>query len=72
MAVVATAAVPRAAVSRTARTEPVAVLDTIGVDPAYAHHGVGHALMSQLFGNLGALQVDRVETVVAPEQLALL
>lgn len=62
----------RADIGDFGRTEPVAVLDTIGVDPAYAHHGVGHALMSQLFGNLGALQVDRVETVVAPEQLALL
>ena len=48
------------------RTEPVAVLDTIGVDPAYAHRGVGHALVSQLFANLGALRIDRVETVVAP------
>ncbi len=55
------------------RTEPVAVLDTIGVDPAYEHHGVGHALMSQLFANLDALHVDRVETVVEPTtQLALL
>ncbi len=54
------------------RTEPVAVLDTIGVDPAYEHRGVGHALVSQLFANLGALQVDRVETVVASTDLALL
>jgi ribosomal protein S18 acetylase RimI-like enzyme len=54
------------------RTEPVAVIDTIGVDPAYAHRGVGHALLSQLFVNLGALQIERVETVVAPRDLALL
>lgn len=54
------------------RTEPVAVLDTIGVDPAYAHQGVGHALLSQLFANLGALHIDRVETVVAPADLPLL
>jgi ribosomal protein S18 acetylase RimI-like enzyme len=54
------------------RTEPVAVLDTIGVDPAYEHRGVGHALVSQLFANLGALRVDRVETVVAPSDLGLL
>jgi len=54
------------------RTDPVAVIDTIGVDPAYRHRGVGHALLSQLFANLGALQVDRVETVVAPSDLALL
>jgi ribosomal protein S18 acetylase RimI-like enzyme len=54
------------------RTEPVAVLDTIGVDPAYEHRGIGHALVSQLFVNLGALKIDRVETVVAPADLALL
>lgn len=54
------------------RTEPVAVLDTIGVDPAYAHRGVGHALVSQLFANLGALQIDRVETVVTLAELPLL
>jgi ribosomal protein S18 acetylase RimI-like enzyme len=54
------------------RTQPVAVLDTIGVDPAYEHRGVGHALVSQLFANLGALHIDRVETVVAPTDLALL
>src|SRR5512139_1685699 len=46
------------------RTEPVAVIDTIGVDPEYEHRGVGHALMSQLFVNLGALRIERVETVV--------
>jgi GNAT superfamily N-acetyltransferase len=54
------------------RTEPVAVIDTIGVDPGYAHHGVGHALLSQLFANLGALRIERVETVVAPRDLGLL
>jgi len=54
------------------RTEPVAVIDTIGVDPAYAHRGVGHALLSQLFANLGALQIERIESVVAPRDLGLL
>jgi ribosomal protein S18 acetylase RimI-like enzyme len=54
------------------RTEPVAVLDTIGVHPDYAHHGLGHALLSQLFANLGALRIERVETVVASRDLALL
>jgi ribosomal protein S18 acetylase RimI-like enzyme len=53
------------------RTEPVAVLDTIGVDPAFAHRGIGHALLSQLFANLGALRVERVETIVAPHDIAL-
>jgi ribosomal protein S18 acetylase RimI-like enzyme len=54
------------------RTEPVAVLDNIGVDPAFAHHRVGTALLSQLFVNLAALQVERVETVVARENFGLL
>jgi len=54
------------------RTEPVAVLDTIGVDPDYAHHGVGHALLSQLFVNLEALRVERVETVVSSHNFELL
>lgn len=46
------------------RTEPVAVIDTLGVAPEYAHRGVGHALLSQLFLNLGGLRIERVETVV--------
>ena len=54
------------------RTEPSAVLDTIGVHPDYAHRRIGHALLSQLFANLGALCVERVETMVAPRDLALL
>jgi predicted N-acetyltransferase YhbS len=54
------------------RAQPVAVLDTLGVDPAYGHRGVGHALVSQLFANLGALHVDRVETIVAAQDLPLL
>ena len=54
------------------RTEPVAVIDTIGVDSGYAHRGVGHALLSQLFANLGALRIERVETVVAPHDFGLL
>jgi ribosomal protein S18 acetylase RimI-like enzyme len=54
------------------RTEPGAVLDTIGVHPEFAHRRIGHALLSQLFLNLGALCVERVETMVAPRDLALL
>jgi len=54
------------------RAEPVAVLDTIGVDPDYSHHGVGHALLSQLFVNLEGLRVERVETSVARENFGLL
>ena len=54
------------------RTEPVAVLDTIGVDPDYSGQGIGHALLSQLFANLDGLGVERVETVVANKDFQLL
>ena len=54
------------------RAEPVAVLDTIGVDISAWEHGIGHALMAQLFANLGELHIERVETLVASDDLALL
>jgi len=54
------------------RAEPVAVIDTIGVDPLCARQGIGRALLSQLFVNLSALGVERVETVVAPGNLDLM
>jgi ribosomal protein S18 acetylase RimI-like enzyme len=44
------------------RTDPEAVIDTIGVHPDYAHRGAGLALMSQLMANLTTLRVDRVRT----------
>jgi len=53
------------------RTEPVAVIDTLGVAPEHAKHGVGHALLSQLFANLGALRVESVETMIVHTELAL-
>lgn len=54
------------------RTEPVAVLDTIGVAPEYAQRGVGHALLEQLFFNLDALRIERIETQVESRALELL
>ena len=54
------------------RTAPVAVLDTIGVDKEHWQSGIGRALMAQLFANLGELQIERVETVVASNDLGLL
>jgi predicted N-acetyltransferase YhbS len=54
------------------RAEPVAVIDTVGVDPLRARQGIGRALLSQLFANLAALGVERVETVVAPGNLDLM
>lgn len=54
------------------RTEPVAVLDTIGVSPEHAQHGVGRALLEQLFLNLDVLRIERVETQVEARALELL
>lgn len=54
------------------RTEPVAMLDTIGVDPDYSRRGIGRALLSQLFANLDGLRVERLETVVASKDFRLL
>jgi ribosomal protein S18 acetylase RimI-like enzyme len=54
------------------RIAPVAVIDTIGVDTGYARRGVGRALLRQLFANLAALCIERVETVVEITDLALL
>lgn len=54
------------------RAEPVAILDTMGVDPMHKGKGIGRALLSQLFVNLAALRVERVETVVAYRNLELL
>jgi GNAT superfamily N-acetyltransferase len=46
------------------RVEPVAVLDTIGVDPDYRDQGIGRALLSQLLINLMTLRVERLRTQV--------
>lgn len=54
------------------RAEPVAVLDTIGVDPDYSRQGIGHALLSQLFVNLDGLRVESVETVATRKDFQLL
>lgn len=54
------------------RTQPAAVLDTIGVDPEYAHRGLGRALVSRLFDYVSQLQATRVETLVKVADLELL
>jgi ribosomal protein S18 acetylase RimI-like enzyme len=53
-------------------TEPVAVLDTLGVHPRFGHRGAGHALLEQLRTNLRALGVARVETQVSWDDPGLL
>ncbi len=54
------------------RAEPAAVMDTIGVHPAYANDGIGHALLSQLLANLSTLRVDTIRTQVSWKNFALL
>ena len=53
-------------------TEPEAVIDTIGIDPAYRHRKIGAALLSQLLANLASLRVERVRTEVAWDSFDLL
>lgn len=54
------------------QTEPEGVMDTIAIDPAYAHRKVGSALVSQLMANLGSLRVERVRTELAWDNFGLL
>ena len=52
--------------------EPIAVLDTLGVHPDFARHGVGSALLLQLRKNLRALHVPLLSTEVDWENQSLL
>ena len=53
------------------KVEKTAGIDTIGVHPAHAGSGVGHALLSQLLLNLSTLQVESVLVQVSPENFDL-
>jgi len=52
--------------------EPVAVLDTILVDRAFARRGIATALLDQLLLNLSGLRIERLRTEVAWSELELL
>ncbi|MCB9913593.1 MAG: GNAT family N-acetyltransferase [Planctomycetes bacterium] len=52
--------------------EPVAFLDTLGVDPGFQRKGVGHALLEQLQTNLRGLGVNTLRSEVAWDDLDLL
>jgi ribosomal protein S18 acetylase RimI-like enzyme len=45
--------------------QPIAVLDTILVDPGHGRHGIGTVLLDQLVKNLEALGIERLRTEVA-------
>jgi predicted N-acetyltransferase YhbS len=46
------------------QAEPVAVVDTFLVDPAFTRKGVGRALLESLERNLRALRIERIRTEV--------
>ena len=54
------------------RAEPVAVVESLGVDPDYRGQHVGQALMRQLVMNLRGLRVERIETQVTWKQTDVL
>jgi ribosomal protein S18 acetylase RimI-like enzyme len=54
------------------RVEPIAVLDTLGVDPEYRGRGIGRALLSQLLINLATLRVENIRTELAWNEHELL
>jgi ribosomal protein S18 acetylase RimI-like enzyme len=54
------------------RTEPIAVLDTIGVHPDFGNKNVGSALLAQLLGNLATLRLDKIRTQVDADHFDVL
>jgi GNAT superfamily N-acetyltransferase len=46
------------------QAEPVAIVDTVLVDPGFQHRGVATALVEQFEKNVGALRVERLRTEV--------
>lgn len=54
------------------KTEPAAVIDTIGVDPGQSRGGIASGLMSQLTINLSALNVELLRTEVPWKSFPLL
>jgi len=53
-------------------TDPVAVLDTIGVQPEFQGRGIGRALLDQLHVNLRGLRVGTLRTEVGWDAQELL
>ena len=51
--------------------EPVAALDTIGVDPGFARKGYARAVLEQMVENLAALHVERLETEISNDAVEL-
>lgn len=54
------------------RTEPVAVMDSIAVDPGYRHLQIGTTLLQRLLANLATLRMEKVRTEVDMRYLDVL
>ena len=54
------------------RTEPVAVLDSIAVDPDYSHVQIGSAMLSQLLANLTTLRLEKIRTEIDADHFDVL
>jgi ribosomal protein S18 acetylase RimI-like enzyme len=54
------------------RLDPIAVMDTIGVDPGHRSAGVARALLSQLLMNLATLRVEQIRTEIEWRDIDLL
>ena len=52
--------------------EPVAVLDTVLVDPKFSRQGIATALLDQLLKNLRAIRVSHLRTEVAWDEVDLI
>ncbi len=52
--------------------EPIAILDTMLVDKAFARQGIGSAMLEQLLKNLSGLRIARLRTEVAWNELDLI
>lgn len=54
------------------QAEPVAMIDSVGVDPPFRGRHVGQCLLEQLIRNLRGLHVERIQTQVDWDRLSLL
>ncbi len=54
------------------QAEPVAILDTVLVDPAFSRRGIARAMLDQLLENLQGLRISRLRTEVAWDEFELL
>lgn len=52
--------------------ETSAVVDTLGVDPAFQNHGLGSALFDQFRANMKVAKVEKIHTIVDWKEFGLL